>query len=190
MNEITTSTPFILEQKKSKFIGLLYNVKTTNDVKNILDKLNQEYSDATHICYAYKINEVVKCFDDGEPNKTAGFKILEAINSSNLNYTLGVVVRYFGGVKLGVGPLSRCYFKVIKEGIKESTLKEIDKSITIYLETNLDNIKLLNTITKDYEITNKLFNEKITYEIKINKDALESLKNHLENTNIKIKESH
>ena len=189
MYEISTSEPFILEQKKSKFIGLLYNVKTTNDVKNILDKLNQEYSDATHICYAYKINEVVKCFDDGEPNKTAGFKILEAINSSDLNYTLGVVIRYFGGVKLGVGPLSRCYFKVIKEAINESEIIEIDNKITIFLETKLDNLKLLNNITKDYEVINKLFNEKITYEIKINKNDLDTLKITLENTNIKIKES-
>jgi len=189
MYEITTSTPFILEQKKSKFIGLLYNVKTIDEIKIILDKLNNEYKDATHICYAYKINEITKCFDDGEPNKTAGYKILEAINSSDLNYTLGAVIRYFGGVKLGVGPLSRCYFKVIKEAINESEIIEIDNKITIFLETKLDNLKLLNSITKDYEIINKLFDEKITYEIKINKNDLDTLKITLENTNIKIKES-
>lgn len=185
MYEIKTAKPFILEQKKSKFIGLLYNVKTIDDVKKILDKLNNEYKDATHICYAYKINEVIKCFDDGEPNKTAGYKILEAIASSNLNYTLGVVIRYFGGVKLGVGPLSRCYFKVVKGAINESEIIEIDNKITIFLETKLDNLKLLNSITQDYEVINKLFNEKIIYEIKLSKDDLEILKITLVNTNIK-----
>ena len=189
MYEIVNSTPYILEQKKSKFIGLLFYVKNVSEVKTILNKLNNEYSDATHICYAYKINEVVKCFDDGEPNKTAGFKILEAITSSNLNYTMGVVIRYFGGVKLGVGPLSRCYFKTIKECIKESSLKEIDNKVIIYLETSLDNIKFLNNIVKNFEVTNKLFDEKITYEIKIKKEELNELKLSLENINIKIKES-
>ena len=120
---------------------------------------------------------------------TPNDKILEAINSSNLNNTLGVVIRYFGGIKLGVGPLSRCYFKVIKEAINESEIIEIDNKITIFLETKLDNLKLLNSITKDYEVINKLFNEKITYEIKINKNDLDTLKITLENTNIKVKES-
>ena len=189
MYEVKKSNPYILEQKKSKFIGLLYNIKTIDEIKIILDKLNNEYKDATHICYAYKINESTKCFDDGEPNKTAGYKILEAISSSNLNNTLGVVIRYFGGVKLGVGPLSRCYFKVIKEAINESEIIEIDNKITIFLETKLDNLKLLNSITKDYEVINKLFDEKITYEIKINKNDLDTLKITLENTNIKVKES-
>lgn len=176
-----------LELKKSKFIGLLYRVNNVCDVKDILNNLKQEYKDASHICYAYIINENIKYFDDNEPSKTAGFKIYEALNSSSLNYTLGVVIRYFGGVKLGTGPLSRCYFKVIKEAIKNSKLKVLDNKIIIILETELNNLKVLNNIIKDKEIINKTFNEKVSYEIKIEKGELDNLINSLKNTSVTYK---
>ncbi|MDD5980113.1 MAG: YigZ family protein [bacterium] len=187
MYTINDSKPYILEQKKSKFIGLLYNVKDTYSVKDILENLKTEYKDATHICYAYKINDAIKCFDDNEPNKTAGFKILDAITSSNLDFVLGVVIRYFGGVKLGIGPLSRCYYKVTKEAIKNSKLIEIDNKISIILETTTTNLKLLNNITKNFQIINKQFNETVIYEVKIDEENLDSFIKTLENTNITYK---
>ena len=90
---------------KSKFIGFVYNVYSIDDVKNILTSLKNKYSDATHICYAYIINQVKKYDDNQEP--TAGLPILNVLENNTLNYVMCVVVRYFGGIKLGVGGLSR-----------------------------------------------------------------------------------
>lgn len=105
--------------KKSRFIAKLYNIEDVNQVQNIIDKLKNEYKKATHFCYAYSINGKEKAFDDGEPNHTAGLPILNIIHMKNLNNILIVVVRYFGGVKLGAGPLTRAYSKSASEIIKK-----------------------------------------------------------------------
>jgi uncharacterized YigZ family protein len=110
-----------LEFKKSKFIGYVYNVNDASAVKNIIDELRKEHKKATHICYAYKImgeNYAEKANDDGEPNGTAGKPILNVINKQNLSNILVVVVRYFGGVKLGAGGLVRAYTKTASEALK------------------------------------------------------------------------
>lgn len=101
-----------VEIKKSKFYGYLYNIDRVEDVSSILDALKKEHKKATHICYAYKITsgqEFVKFFDDGEPSGTAGKPIFNVIDKKKLNNVLVVVVRYFGGIKLGAGGLTRAY---------------------------------------------------------------------------------
>lgn len=106
MNPLKTS---LVEIKKSKFIGLLYHVETENDVKTILDILKQEHKKARHIPYAYRIGVHAKKTDDKEPSGTAGLPIWNVIERRNLDNTLIVVIRYFGGTKLGAGPLLRAY---------------------------------------------------------------------------------
>ena len=111
-----------LEIKKSKFIGYAYKISSVSDVKNTLEKLKKEHKKATHICYAYKLigeDYSEKAFDDGEPNGTAGKPILNVINKKNLSNILVVVVRYFGGIKLGAGGLLRAYSKTASETLKE-----------------------------------------------------------------------
>ena len=101
-----------LEIKKSKFYGYLYDAKRVEEVAPILESLKKEHKKATHICYAYKITsgqEYVKFFDDGEPSGTAGKPIFNVIDKKKLNNVLIVVVRYFGGIKLGAGGLTRAY---------------------------------------------------------------------------------
>jgi len=105
--------------KKSRFITKLYNIDNIDDVNSIIDNLKKEYKKATHFCYAYSINGKEKAFDDGEPNHTAGLPILNIIHLKSLNNTLIVVIRYFGGVKLGAGPLTRAYSKSASEIIKK-----------------------------------------------------------------------
>ena len=105
--------------KKSRFITKLYNINNIDEVQTILDDLKKEYKKATHFCYAYSINGQEKAFDDGEPSHTAGLPILNVIHMKNLNNILIVVVRYFGGVKLGAGPLTRAYSKSASEIIKK-----------------------------------------------------------------------
>ena len=105
--------------KKSKFITKVYNINNVDEVKNILENLKKEYKKATHFCYAYSINGQEKAFDDGEPSHTAGIPILNIIHMKKLNNILIVVIRYFGGVKLGAGPLTRAYSKSASEIIKK-----------------------------------------------------------------------
>ena len=102
----------LLEIKKSKFYGYVYDINKVEQVVTILDELKKEHKKATHICYAYKITdgqEYVKFFDDGEPSGTAGKPIFNVIDKKKLNNVLIVVVRYFGGIKLGAGGLVRAY---------------------------------------------------------------------------------
>ena len=99
----------LYEIKKSKFYAYNYSVDNIDEINNILDTLRKEHKKARHIVYAYKIDGVEKKFDDGEPSGTAGMPLYNIINKKNLNHTLIVVVRYFGGIKLGAGGLLRAY---------------------------------------------------------------------------------
>lgn len=107
-----------LEIKKSKFIGLYYEVTTIEEITQILASLKKEHKKARHIPYAYKINNNVKKSDDKEPSGTAGLPILNIIEKNNLNNCLIIVIRYFGGIKLGAGGLIRAYSSAAKEAIK------------------------------------------------------------------------
>lgn len=105
--------------KKSKFITKLYNIDNVDEVKDIIESLSKEYKKATHIAYAYSINGQEKAVDDGEPSHTAGMPILNVIHMKKLNNILIVVIRYFGGIKLGAGGLTRAYSKSASEIVKK-----------------------------------------------------------------------
>ena len=101
----------LVEIKKSKFIGMLYEVNSVEEVNNILEEIRKEHKKARHIVYAYKIGILEKKTDDKEPSGSAGGPILEVINRNNLDNTLIIVIRYFGGTLLGRGLLTRSYSK-------------------------------------------------------------------------------
>lgn len=101
--------------KKSRFIGILYEVKSVDEVKGILANLKKDYKKARHIPYAYKIDMNVKKSDDKEPSSTAGTPIFNIITKKELNNVLIVVIRYFGGIKLGSGGLIRAYSAAANE---------------------------------------------------------------------------
>lgn len=185
---ISDNTSNTLTFNKSKFIAFLYKVSSIEDVNNILSDLKVLYKDASHICYAYIIDNYEKYSDDREPIKTSGYKILEALKYKNLNYTLGVVIRYFGGIKLGYGNLSRCYFNSINDCFNNITLLKLDNSIKLVLTTNIDNLKLLNNICKDVTILNKYFSDTVIYEVLISKDIKNSFIKSLDSTNIYYEE--
>lgn len=100
-----------LEIKKSKFIGLLYNVDSINEVSEIINSLEKDHKKAKHITYAYIINGQEKNYSDKEPSGTTR-GLLDILHMKNENNTLIVVIRYFGGILLGSGPLTRTYTKV------------------------------------------------------------------------------
>ena len=99
---------------KSRFIAYLFDLNSLDDVENNIKELRREHKKANHFCYAYVYKREVnseRCGDDGEPGGTAGYPILNVIKKKNLTNTMIVVVRYFGGIKLGAGGLTRAYTK-------------------------------------------------------------------------------
>lgn len=100
-----------LEIKKSKFYGYYYKIKDLKEIKEILTTLKKEHKKAHHIVYAYKIDNTAGKSDDKEPKGTAGLPLFNLLEKNNLNNTLLIVIRYFGGTKLGVGYLFRAYQK-------------------------------------------------------------------------------
>jgi len=106
-------------EKKSKFYGFLYSLDSIDEIDTILSDLKKEHKKARHICYAYKFGNIEKKNEDKEPSNTAGKPILDVINFNNLDNTLIVVVRYFGGTLLGRGLLTRSYSKAASELLKK-----------------------------------------------------------------------
>lgn len=173
----------IIEEKKveyiinkSKFIGFIYNVYNIDDIKNILISIKNKYSDATHICYAYIINEVKKYNDDKEP--TAGLPILNVLENNNLNYVMCVVVRYFGGIKLGIGGLSRAYAKTCKLCLDDN-IKALSYGFKIIIKFEYSQINQIDFLLKNSKIIDKTFGEYITYTVLINEKEFETIKNNL-----------
>lgn len=109
---------YTYEIKKSKFIGLYFKVNNKNEIDNILNCIYKEHKKARHFPYAYKIDTLIKKTDDKEPCGTAGTPIYNVIERNNLNNCLIIVIRYFGGIKLGSGGLLRAYSKTANELIK------------------------------------------------------------------------
>lgn len=100
-----------IEVKKSKFIGYMYSIESIDEVVEIISNLKEEHKKARHIVYAYKVGGQEKNYGDKEPSGTTR-GLLDLIHYKNLDNTLIVVIRYFGGTLLGAGPLTRTYTKV------------------------------------------------------------------------------
>lgn len=151
--------------KGSKFISLIFRVYNKDEVNVILSNIKNEYPNATHYCYGYVISSDVKASDDNEPSGTAGYPILNQITSNNLNYTLIIVVRYFGGTKLGAGPLTRTYAKVAREVIREDNIIKLEKGYDINIIFDYNDIKDIDYILGNSKIISKSFNENIVYNV-------------------------
>ena len=122
-------------EKKSKFIAYVIPVKTVEDVKLELEKYRKEYYDARHVCWAYMLGHERIDFrsnDDGEPSGTAGKPILGQINSNTLTDVLVLVIRYFGGIKLGTGGLIVAYKETTIDAISNAEI--IEKTVDLDIE--------------------------------------------------------
>ena len=134
----------IYKERSSKFLTYAYPVESEDEIKELLDALRKEYYDATHHCYAYRLGpqgETFRANDDGEPSGTAGKPILGQLLSADLTNCLVVVVRYFGGTKLGVSGLIQAYKESTAEVIAVSNIieKTVDRVIKVdfsYLSMN------------------------------------------------------
>lgn len=186
MKTITNSISNEIIIKNSKFICLLYKVEKEEEIKMHIENAKKNFKDYTHLTYAWRINNKQKYNDDGEPTGTAGLPIMEVILKNDLINILAIVIRYFGGIKLGAGGLIRAYSKACIEALKLTTTEKYIIYNTYELTTTYDKLKLLNTLTKNIDIIDKIFKEEIIYKIKIEKDK-DNIEKLFSNTNIKVK---
>ena len=108
--------------EKSRFITRIFRVNDIDMVNSILEEIRKKHYDATHNCYAYILGdnqEIQKCSDDGEPQKTAGFPMMDVLKKNNLTNVLVIVTRYFGGILLGAGGLVRAYSDSVAQVLKK-----------------------------------------------------------------------
>ena len=151
--------------KKSQFICSLFPTKNKKESKEIIQKLNQQYSDATHNCTAYIVNDGEVFDDDGEPGGTAGKPMINVLRKNELQNVTAVVTRYFGGIKLGAGGLVRAYSKSVMEAIGEAEILEIEEYDVYKITFEYSDIKIVDNEVRNnnLESIEKEYSDKVTY---------------------------
>ncbi|WP_297868825.1 YigZ family protein [uncultured Flavobacterium sp.] len=182
----TASEEVLYKEKNSKFFGYAFPVTTEEEIKEILERLRKEHFSARHWCYAYQIGTEkiqYRANDDGEPNNSAGMPIYGQIQSFEVTNVLVVVVRYFGGVKLGVGGLISAYKIAAQMALENSEIVErtIDKHFIIsfgYANMN----KVMRIIKeKNLQIVSQKMEMDCEIEISIRKKNVQNLLDTFEN---------
>ena len=180
------SEEVLYKEKNSKFFGHAFPVTTEEEIKEILERLRKEHFSARHWCYAYQIGTEkiqYRANDDGEPNNSAGMPIYGQIQSFEVTNVLVVVVRYFGGVKLGVGGLISAYKIAAQMALENSEIVErtIDKHFVIsfgYANMN----KVMRIIKeKNLQIVSQKMEMDCEIEISIRKKNVQNLLDTFEN---------
>ena len=167
MKTILENFFFQIEIEKSKFLGYAIAINSEEEAKEEINKIRKEHPKATHHCYAYVLKDKQKSNDDGEPAGTAGIPILEIIKQLGLENVLVVVVRYFGGIKLGAGGLVRAYARSAKEVLLVSKIHEIKTLPTYDLIFDYNYISSMeNFIAKNQlKILDKEYELKVSYKL-------------------------
>ena len=152
---IDIKSDYLLKEKKSKFYGYAFPVSSIKKIKFHIESLQRKHHSARHFCYAYEIgieDTVFRVNDDGEPRNSAGMPIYGQIQSFNITNILIVVVRYFGGTKLGVGGLVSAYKECAKATLEAN--KIITREITIPIQLKFNYLQMNNVmkIIKEYSL--------------------------------------
>ena len=152
---IDIKSEYLLKEKQSKFYGYAFPVSNTEKIKFYIQSLQKKHNSARHFCYAYQIgieDPVFRVNDDGEPRNSAGMPIYGQIQSFNITDILIVVVRYFGGTKLGVGGLISAYKECAKATLEENKIITKEITIPIQLKFNYSQMNNVMRIVKEYSL--------------------------------------
>ena len=174
------SEEVLFKEKNSKFFGLAFPVTNEEEVKNILTEIKKAHFSARHWCYAYQIGTEkiqYRANDDGEPNNSAGMPIYGQIQSFDVTNVLVVVVRYFGGVKLGVGGLISAYKTAAQMALENATIIErtIDKHFLIHFDYKNMNKVMRIIKEKNLDIVNQKMELSCEIEIKTRKKNADTI---------------
>jgi uncharacterized YigZ family protein len=143
-------------EKGSKFLAFAYPVKSATDIRDRIEELKKTYFDARHHCFAWMLGperKVFRAFDDGEPSHSAGDPILGQIRAKGLTNVLIVVVRYFGGVKLGVGGLIFAYKAAAEDALSKSTIVEVEIRFSLCLEFGYEATPAMMKLVKEFDLS-------------------------------------
>lgn len=152
--------------KKSEFITELYRVFSLDEINTIIKDAHKRHPKATHICSAYRVNLLEKSNDDGEPSGTAGLPMLEVLRKQSIIDALALVIRYFGGIQLGAGGLTRAYSNSIVQAIETIKLNPIVEMIDTIIEFPITYTDIILNKLKDIEILNKSFSDQVQLTIR------------------------
>ncbi|MBQ9026312.1 MAG: YigZ family protein [Methanobrevibacter sp.] len=171
MKTIAKAVQSEINVKKSQFICHLFPTKNKKESKEIILKVNDQYSDATHNCTAYIVSDGEGFDDDGEPGGTAGKPMINVLRKNELHNVTAVVTRYFGGIKLGAGGLVRAYSKSVMEAIGEAEILEVESYDVYTLTFEYGDIKLVDGEVRNnnLEAINKDYSDKVIYDV-VSKD--------------------
>lgn len=161
--------------QKSRFITILTPIQKEEEIKNTLLRIKETYKGATHYCYAYHLEGKMRFDDDAEPSKTAGMPILNVLQKEELDHILCVVVRYFGGIKLGAGGLVRSYTKSVTNALEKATFHTLEKKRKVLLTFPYEQEKKVSFLLKDKKIEEKKYEKEITYILWLKEEELKTL---------------
>lgn len=172
-------------EKRSKFLAFAHPVTTVDEVKELVESYQKRFYDARHCCYAYMLGFERKEFranDNGEPSGTAGKPILGQINSNELTDILIVVIRYFGGIKLGTSGLIQAYKAAAAEAIASAEIieKTIDEDISFAFEYPFMNQVMRIVKEEEPAIVNQGYDNDCTMALRIRKSKMSRLRERLE----------
>ena len=172
-------------EKRSKFLAFAIPVRSVDEVKQLVAEYQKKYYDARHVCYAYMLGAERKEFranDNGEPSGTAGKPIFGQINSNELTDILIIVVRYFGGVKLGTSGLIVAYRIAAAEAIAAAEIieKTVDEEVTFFFEYPFMNDVMRIVKEENPAIVAQGYDNDCSMTLRIRKDAMPRLKARLE----------
>ena len=181
---IATTSEGFYSEKRSKFLAFAHHVENVEEIKEIIAQYRKKYYDARHVCYAYMLGAERKDFranDNGEPSGTAGKPILGQINSNELTDILIIVVRYFGGVKLGTSGLIVAYRLAAAEAIAAAEIieKTVDEEVTFWFEYPFMNDVMRIVKEMNPRIVSQTYDNTCEIKLSIRKSEAEQLKNRL-----------
>jgi uncharacterized YigZ family protein len=173
-----------LKVKGSRFIADIFPVSSKSEIDEHLDRIRKEFYDATHHCYAYRLGinaKTIRAADDGEPAGTAGRQILHALTSKDLTDCLLVVSRYYGGVNLGAGGLSRAYAETAQRAIEGSAIKTIYLTDNFIISLHYEEITMVEKLLAAYNTKSfdAEYGEKVTMKVNIKKSLSEKFRKDL-----------
>ena len=171
-------------ERSSKFLAYAYPVQQEEQIREILDGLRKKYYDATHHCYAWRLGPGGAAFranDDGEPSGTAGKPILGQINSAGLTDILIVVVRYFGGIKLGTSGLIVAYREAASEAIAANEIieRQVEDEVHFGFEYPLMNEVMRIVKEEGPTIVSQIFDMDCEMTLRIRRSLMDNLKKRL-----------
>lgn len=175
MRGIETEYIHEIEIKKSKFIALIVPIYHVDDVKKKLEQVKKGYPGATHYCYAYILLQEKRCSDDGEPSKTAGQPILNVLEKQQLSYVLAIVIRYFGGIKLGAGGLVRAYTNAVIQVLEKAHIYPMGLKKHIKVTFSYEFEQQFLKQYSSFEIIQKTYLDIVTYEGYLDEEKIASL---------------